>query len=88
MRMSNFVEFIAKEKWHIRFVPWKKCETGIAIQCNAEFTLTEFKEFYLDLWKAMFKRYETNFPNDIKPPYSRENLAEMLGEEVEEKIFL
>ncbi len=86
--MTEILEFITKEKWHIRFVPWKKCETGIAIQCDAEFTLKEFKEFYLDLWKAMFKRYEKNFPNDIKPPYSREDLAEMLGEEVEEKIFL
>jgi len=86
--MTKLIEFITKEKWRIRFVPWKKCETGIAIQCDAEFTLIEFKEFYLDLWKAMFKRYETNFPSDIKPPYSREDLAEMLGEEVEEKIFL
>jgi len=60
--MTKILKFITKEKWHIRFVPWKKCETGIAIQCDAEFTLKEFKEFYLDLWKAMFKRYETNFP--------------------------
>jgi hypothetical protein len=86
--MTKILEFITKEKWHIRFVPWEKCETGIVIKCYAEFTLKEFKEFYLDLWKAMFKRYETNFPNDIKPPYSREDLAEMLGEEVEEKNFL
>ena len=86
--MTNFMEFITKKKWRILFVPWKECETGIAIHCDAMFTLGEFKEFYLDLWKAMFKRYETNFPNDVKPSYSRENLADMLGEEVEEKIFL
>jgi hypothetical protein len=86
--MTKILEFITKEKWHIHFVPWKKCETGIAVQCDAEFTLKEFKEFYLDLWKAMFKRYEAHFPNDIKPPYNREDLTEMLGEEVEEKIFL
>lgn len=86
--MTRSVEFITKEKWQIRFVPWKECETGIVTKCDAKFTLGEFKEFYLDLWKAMFKRYETNFPNDVKPPYSREDLAEMLGEEVEEKNFL
>ncbi len=86
--MIDFMEFITKKKWRIRFVPWRKCETGIAIQCDAEFALGEFKEFYLALWKAMFKRYEKNFPNDIKPPYSREDLAEMLGEEVEEAVFL
>ncbi len=86
--MADFTEFITKEKWRIRFVPWKECETGIAIQCDAMFTLVEFKEFYIDLWKAMFKRYETSFPNDVKPPYSRENLAEMLEEEVGEEAFL
>lgn len=86
--MTDFMEFITEKKWRIRFVPWNRCETGIAIQCDAEFTLAEFKEFYLDLWKAMFKRYEKNFPNDIRPPYSREDLAEILGEEVEEAVFL
>ena len=86
--MTGFIEFITKQKWRIRFVPWKECETGIAIQCDAMFALDEFKEFYLDLWKAMFKRYETKFPNDVKPIYSRENLAEMLQEEVGEEIFL
>lgn len=86
--MADFAEFITKEKWSIHFVPWKKCETGIAVQCDAMFTLGEFKEFYINLWKAMFKRYETNFPDDVKPPYSRENLAEMLEEEVGEEVFL
>jgi hypothetical protein len=86
--MTNSVGFVNKEKWRIRFVLWKECETGIAIQCDALFALGEFKEFYLDLWKAVFKRYETNFPNDIKPPYSREDLAEMLVEEVGEEDFL
>lgn len=86
--MTNFIEFVTKEKWRIRFVPWRECETGMSIQCDAMFTLDEFKEFYLDLWKAMFKRYDTNFPDDIKPSNSREDLAEMLGEEVEEEVFL
>jgi len=86
--MSSFVDFIIKEKWSIRFVPWKECETGIAIQCNAMFALGEFKEFYIDLWKAMFKRHEKSFPNDVKPPHSIERLAELLQEEVGEDAFL
>lgn len=86
--MANFTEFITKEKWCIRFVPWKECETGIAIQCDAMFALDEFKEFYIDLWKAMFKRYEKDFPNDVKPSHNVERLAELLQEEVGEKLFL
>ncbi len=86
--MTDSVEFLKKKKWHIRFVPWKECETGIAVQCDAMFALDEFKEFYLDLWKAMFKRYEISFRNDAKAPCSIEDLAEMLGEEVGEEVFL
>jgi len=86
--MSNLVEFIKKEKWNIRFVPWRTCETGIALQCDAKFASSEFKEFYIDLWKAMFKRYEQSFPNDVKPPHNVEKLAELLQEEVGEEVFL
>jgi hypothetical protein len=86
--MTDFLEFITKDKWSIRFVPWRTCETGIVVKCDAMFTSGEFKEFYIDLWKAMFKRYEKSFPNDVKPPHNVEKLAELLQEEVGEEVFL
>ena len=86
--MTKFTEFITKEKWRIRFVPWKECETGVAVKCDAMFTSDEFKEFYIDLWKALFKRYEQSLPNDVKPSHNVEKLAELLQEEVGEEVFL
>jgi hypothetical protein len=86
--MTDFLEFIIKDEWSIRFVPWRTCETGIAMKCDVKFGLSEFKEFYIDLWKAMFKRYEQSFPNDVEPPHNVEKLAELLQEEVGEEVFL
>jgi len=49
--------------------------------------LGEFKEFYMDLWKTLFKRYEKDFSNDVKPFHNVERLAELLQEEVGEEFF-
>jgi len=49
--------------------------------------LGEFKEFYMDLWKTLFKRYEKDFSNDVKPFHNVERLAGLLQEEVGEEFF-
>ena len=86
--LSNFVEFVTKEKWRIQFVPWKLAGTGLAVlfQLNAELshddvlvtvglTIEEAEEFYLDLTTAMLKRFDIEFPNDSKPSRTKEELA-------------
>jgi len=88
VKITPSIEFVNKQKWRILFVPWKDCETGIMVHCDALFTLDEFKEFYLDLWKALFKRYEKTFPNDVKSLHNVHELAEMLMEDVDETLFL
>ena len=57
------------------------------MKCDAMLALSKFKEFCMDLWKTLFKRYEKDFPNEVKPFPNVERLAGLLQEEVGEEFF-
>ena len=93
--MSDYIEFVKKEKWCIRFVPWKKSPTGIMVGlkpdeqmsvdqlCVIGLTMDEGKEFTLDLMKASIERFDVEFPNDDKAPRTKKQLVEKYLEIIE-----
>jgi len=86
--MKDFIEVVKKKKWRIRFVPWSKSKTGIMfafknpIETKGDtsiFALTrnEAVEFSFDMIEATIDRYDVEFPNDIKPSKTRQEVIEM-----------
>jgi hypothetical protein len=82
--MTEFKEYMTKEKWRIRFVPWSESETGIMVAfkhdpkaakilqtdentTTTELTMEESRQFSIDVVRAMVHRFDIEFPNDIEP---------------------